>query len=139
VDARVFDRGARKNASLHTARDAQAGANASATSAAAVAPAVQMKLAVPRTETHEEVPKMIRNLILAAGLFAFTGTAALAAPKAPVTVSHKVAQAPAGDAAGDAAKDAKKDKAAAKKGAAKKGKKGAKDEKAAEPAKEPAK
>jgi hypothetical protein len=103
-----------------------------------MAPALQMKLAVLRTETHEEVPKMIRNLMLAAGLFAFTATAAVAAPKAPVTVSHKVAQAPAGDTAGDAAKDAKKDKAAAKKGAHK-AKKGAKDEKAAEPAKEPAK
>jgi hypothetical protein len=99
-----------------------------------------MKRTVPPTETHEEVPKMIRNLMLAASLFAFTGTAALAAP-AHVTPSHKVAQAPAGDAAGDA-KDAKKDKAAAKKGAAKKGKKGAKegDKPAADaPAKEPAK
>jgi hypothetical protein len=63
---------------------------------------------VPTTHTNEEVP-MIRNLMLAAGLFAFTAGSAMAAtqPHAART-RHQVAQAPEAPATGDAAKDAKK-------------------------------
>jgi hypothetical protein len=67
---------------------------------------------------------MIRNLMLAAGLFALTTGSAMAAtqPHAART-HHKVAQAPEAPATGDAAKDAKKP-------AAKKGHKGGKKAKA---------
>jgi hypothetical protein len=63
---------------------------------------------VPTTPTNEEVP-MIRNLMLAAGLFTFTAGSAMAAtqPHAART-HHKVAQAAEAPAMGDAAKEPKK-------------------------------
>jgi hypothetical protein len=77
---------------------------------------------------------MIRNLMLAAGLFAFTSTAALAAPATVRATTHKVAkQDPAGGGTTDT-KDAKKAK-----GKSKKSKKAAKDgDKAADSDKAPA-
>jgi hypothetical protein len=73
---------------------------------------------------------MIRNLMLAVGLFTLTGASAIAAPAAPVTPNHhRVAKTEDPAPTDSSAKKAKKTKKPAKK---------AKDDKAPEGAKDPA-
>jgi hypothetical protein len=89
-----------------------------------LAPPVQSR-SVVRQQTRRRT-KMIRNLMLAVGLFTLTGASAMAAPVSHTrTSTHRVARAEEPAPAGDAAKEPKKAKKA------KKSKK-AKDDKAAE-------